>query len=95
MRTTLAYAPSVRGDAMLLTHGREGTELLIGAALLLDGVLAGVIDVVGSGPDRRRPGAVGAFASVPEALERRRVVAGAELPDTPSLLAELRDRVLA
>jgi hypothetical protein len=35
------YAPSMRGDAMLLTHGRAGTERLISAALLLDAVLGG------------------------------------------------------
>src|SRR5262245_41596802 len=34
-----SYTPSVRGDALLLTHGREGTELLAGAALVLDAIL--------------------------------------------------------
>jgi hypothetical protein len=36
---------TIRGDAMLLTHGREGTDQLIGAALLLDAALGGQIDV--------------------------------------------------
>ena len=36
---------TIRGDAMLLTHGREGTEQLIGTALLLDAALGGQIDI--------------------------------------------------
>lgn len=47
-QTTATYEPSVRGDAMLLTHGRGG--LVLGAAVLLDGVLEGSLDVLG---DRR------------------------------------------
>ena len=39
------YTPSVRGDALLLTHGREGTELLTGAALVLDAILGGQLAV--------------------------------------------------
>jgi hypothetical protein len=39
------YEPSVRGDAMLLTRGREGTERLLATALLLDAVLDGHLDV--------------------------------------------------
>jgi hypothetical protein len=82
-RTAVTYVPSVRGDAMLLTHGRKGTAadlLLAGASVVLDGALGGHIDVVG----RRFLG-----------IERRRVVAGAEVSDAPLLMAELRERVLA
>lgn len=77
------YVPSVRGDAMLLTHGRTGTAedlLLVSAAVVLDGALGGHIDVVG----RRLLG-----------IERRRVVPGAERDDAPPLMAELRARVAA
>jgi hypothetical protein len=53
---TPTYAPTLRGDAMLLTHGAEGTERLVGAALLLDAVLGGLLDVEGpyvvGGPER-------------------------------------------
>jgi hypothetical protein len=68
---------------MLITHGRTGTaadQLLVSASVLLDGVLGGHLDVVG----RKLLG-----------VERRRVVAGAEAPDAPLLMAELRARVLA
>jgi hypothetical protein len=81
-QTARTYVPSVRGDAMLLTHGRKGTAedlLLVSASVVLDGALGGHIDVVG----RRFLG-----------IERRRVVAGRELPDAPLLMAELRSRVL-
>ena len=67
------YRPSVRGDAMLLTHGRKGTERLIGAALLLDAILGGHLDVPAG---------------------CRNVVAGLQDDDAPTLLADLRDRVL-
>jgi hypothetical protein len=80
--TARNYVPTVRGDAMLLTHGRKGTAedlLLVSASVLLDGALGGHIDVVG-----RRWAGIG----------RRRVVAGAETPDAPLLMAELRLRVL-
>jgi hypothetical protein len=82
-RTAVTYLPSVRGDAMLLTHGRKGTAedlLLAGAAVVLDGVLGGHIDVAG----RKLLG-----------IERRRVVAGPEVADAPLLMAELRERALA
>jgi hypothetical protein len=82
-QTARTYVPSVRGDAMLLTHGRKGTAedlLLAGAAVVLDGALGGHIDVVG----RRFLG-----------IERRRVVAGPEIADAPLLMAQLRSRVLA
>jgi hypothetical protein len=49
-QTARTYVPSVRGDAMLLTHGRKGAPqdlLLAGAAVVLDGALGGHIDVVG------------------------------------------------
>jgi hypothetical protein len=82
-QTARSYVPSVRGDAMLLTHGRTGTAedvQLASASVLLDGALGGHIAVVG----RRLLG-----------IERRRVVAGAEVPNSPLLMAELRERVLA
>ena len=82
-QTAATYVPSVRGDAMLLTHGRKGTAedlLLVSAALVIDAALGGHIDVVG----RRLLG-----------FERRVVVAGPELPDAPPVMAELRMRVLA
>ena len=81
-QTARTYVPSVRGDAMLLTHGRKGTAddlLLVSASVVLDGALGGHIDVTG----RRFLG-----------IERRRVVAGPEAPDAPLLMAELRSRVL-
>jgi hypothetical protein len=83
MGPTQTYVPSVRGDAMLITHGRKGTAedlLLAGAAVVIDAALGGHIDVEG----RRLLG-----------VERRRVVAGPELADAPPLLAELRLQVLA
>ena len=81
-QTARTYVPSVRGDAMLLTHGRKGTApdlLLASASVVLDGALGGHIDVVG----RKLLG-----------IERRRVVAGVEHADAPLLMAELRERVL-
>jgi hypothetical protein len=80
-QTARTYVPSVRGDAMLLTHGRKGTAedlLLVSASVVLDGALGGHIEVVG----RRLLG-----------IERRRVVAGPERADAPLLMAELRARV--
>jgi hypothetical protein len=82
-QTARTYVPSVRADAMLLTHGRKGTAadlLLGGASVLLDGALGGHIGVTG----RSWLG-----------IERRRVVAGPEVLDAPLLMAELRERVLA
>src|SRR5687768_8881574 len=82
-QTAAKYEPSVRGDAMLLTHGRKGTAadlLLAAGAVVLDGALAGHMAGVG----RRRLG-----------FEGRRVVAGPELPEAPPLMAELRARVQA
>ena len=67
-QTARTYVPSVRGDAMLLTHGRKGTAedlLLASASVVLDGALGGHIDVVG----RKLLG-----------VERRRVVAGPRSP---------------
>jgi hypothetical protein len=81
-QTARTYVPSVRGDAMLLTHGRKGTAedlLLVSASVVLDGALGGHIDVIG----RRFLG-----------IERRRVVAGPDRADAPLLMAELRSRVL-
>jgi hypothetical protein len=47
---------TIRGDAMLLTHGRQGTDRLIGAALLLDAVLGEELGIelgcVVAGPER-------------------------------------------
>ncbi|HET6549798.1 MAG TPA: GPP34 family phosphoprotein, partial [Solirubrobacter sp.] len=63
--------------------------------LLLDGVLAGAIEVVGAGPDRLRGAGDRRFPANLEGLERRRVVAGPEPADAPDLLADLRARVLA
>jgi Golgi phosphoprotein 3 GPP34 len=42
------YVPSIRGDAMLITHGREGTERLLAVALLLDAVLDGHLELAGA-----------------------------------------------
>ena len=62
-QTARTYVASVRGDAMLLTHGRKGTApdlLLASASVVLDGALGGHIDVVGRkllGIERRRVGA--------------------------------------
>src|SRR6476659_6372172 len=85
----LTYAPSLRGDAMLLTHGREGSERLIGAALLLDAILDGHLDVAPLAAERRRDG----YEAFGARMDRRRVIAGPERADHP-LLAELRARVL-
>ena len=79
--TALTYVPTLRGDAMLLTHGRQGTERLVGAALLLDAVLEGVLDIAALATQRRR-----------EPAGPCRVILGPERPDDP-LLAELRSRV--
>jgi hypothetical protein len=71
---------------MLITHGREGTDRLLAAALLLDAVLGGHLDLeqgrqhLVAGPDLA-PG-------------RPHLVAGPKLADTPPLLADLRARVL-
>ena len=88
--TALTYVPSLRGDAMLLTHGREGTERLVGAALLLDGVLTGTIDIGPVAPERRRDG----YEAFGYRLDRRRVIPGEE-PSFDSLLTDLRERVIA
>jgi len=56
-QTARTYVPSVRGDAMLITHGRKGTPedlLLAGAAVVLDGALGGHVDVTGGGIDLAR-----------------------------------------
>jgi hypothetical protein len=75
------HLPSVRGDALLLTHGRLGAAedlLLISAAMLLDAVLGGQLDVSGS----RKVG-----------LDRRRIAPGPATTGAP-LLLELRARAL-
>src|SRR5690349_20771909 len=80
-QTARTYVPSVRGNAMLLTHGRKGTAedlRLVSASVVLDGALGGHIEVVG----RRVLG-----------IQRRRVVPGPERADAPLLMAELRARV--
>src|SRR3954454_19593866 len=82
-QTARTYVPSVRGDAMLLTHGRTGTAedlLLASASVVLDGALGGHIAIAG----RKLLG-----------LDPPRVLAGAEVPYAPLLMAELRERVLA
>src|SRR5689334_6151654 len=76
------YVPTVRGDALLLTHGRTGGAedlLLISAAVILDGVLGGHIEVTGS----RRAG-----------LDRLRIAPGAAIPGAPALMADLRERAI-
>jgi hypothetical protein len=81
-QTATSYVPSVRGDAMLLTHGRKGAAedlLIAGASVVLDGALGGHLEITG----RRLLG-----------FERRRVVAGPEVPGAPLLMAELRSQVL-
>ena len=77
------YVPSVRGDALLLTHGRTGGAedlLLISAAVVLDGVLGGHVEVTGS----RKPG-----------LDRRRIAPGPAIAGAPALMADLRERSIA
>src|SRR5690349_21451539 len=81
---------TLRSDAMLLTRGRPGTERLIGAALLLDGILGGQLDVTPVPPERRRDG----IEPFGPRLERRRVVAGPERADS-ALIAQLRARVMS
>lgn len=81
-QTITTYVPSVRGDGMLLTHGRKGAAedlLLASAAVLLDGALGGHIEITG----RKFLG-----------FERRRVVPGPEVPGAPLLMADLRSFVL-
>jgi hypothetical protein len=81
-QTVTSYVPSVRGDAMLLTHGRKGAAedlLIASASVVLDGALGGHIEITG----RRFLG-----------LERRRVVPGPEASGASVLMAELRSRVL-
>jgi len=68
---------TIRGDVMLLTHGRQGSDRLIGAALLLDAVLDNELDIDGgyivAGPER---------ADSPLVAElRARVMAGP--PESP------------
>jgi hypothetical protein len=77
------YAPSARGDALLLTRGRTGTAedlLLISAAVVLDGVIGGHIGVTG----HRKLG-----------IERRRVAPGPEVAGAPALMEALRRHVVA
>jgi hypothetical protein len=77
------YAPSVRGDALLVTRGRTGAAedlLLISSAVVLDGLLGGHIDVTGN----RRLG-----------LERRRIAPGPAIAGAPPLMADLRNRAIA
>src|SRR5262249_46027350 len=96
MRKEYRGAPGVvagmtlRSDAMLLTRGRPGTERLIGAALLLDGIPGGQLGVKIVRPERRRDG-IEAFGP---RLERRRVVAGPERAESP-LMAEVRARAMS
>jgi hypothetical protein len=85
-----AARPDLRTDAMLLTHGRAGTEPLIAAALLIDGVRSGHLDVVES------PRLVVVAAERAHSRPRGHVVvAGRSSTDEPALLADLRARVLA
>ena len=62
---------------MLLTHGHAADLEILCAAVLLDGVLGGHVEIAG----RRVLG-----------VDRRRVVPGAEQPDAPRLMGDLRRR---
>src|SRR5688500_10632826 len=77
----IATGTTVRADGLLLTRGRnQGDDILaVAAGLLLDGALAGVLEVTG----RRRLG-----------VDLRRVRIGASAPADP-LLADLRWRIEA
>jgi len=68
----------LRTDVMLLTHGRAGTEPLIGAALLIDAVRSGHLDVL----EGRRVVAGRTSADEPPLLAdlRARVLAAAPAP---------------
>jgi hypothetical protein len=88
--TALTYVPTLRGDAMLLTHGSDGSERLVGAALLLDAILGGHLDIAPLAAERRRDG----YEAFGVRMDRRRVIAGPERAEDP-LLAEVRARVLA
>jgi hypothetical protein len=59
------YVPSIRGDAMLITHGRQGTERLLATALLLDAVLGGQLELA---PGRSHLVAGGDCTDVPPLL---------------------------
>ena len=70
--TAVTYEPSVRGDAMLLTHGRKGTAedlLLVAGALVIDGALGGHIDVVAGGCSAS---SAGGWWRAPSCRRRRR-----------------------
>ncbi|HEX8122933.1 MAG TPA: hypothetical protein VF549_16905 [Solirubrobacteraceae bacterium] len=72
--------PTVRGDLVVLTAGRRGTDedtVAVAGAVLLDAAISGVIDVTG----RRVVG-----------IDRRRVVAGPREP-ADALMADLRCRL--
>jgi hypothetical protein len=45
-RPAPSRASDLRTDAMLLTRGREGSESLLAAALLLDAVRSGHLDIL-------------------------------------------------
>ena len=78
----------LRTDAMLLTHGRAGTAPLIGAALLIDAVRSGHLDVL----EGRRVVAGRTSADEPRLLAdlRARVLAAA--PARPSAGSSARAR---
>jgi len=82
----IAAAHTVRADSLLLTRGRnQGDDVLaVAAGLLLDGALAGVLDVTGRrrlGIDLRRVRAAGTSPEPLLADLRRRIEAVS--PDTP------------
>lgn len=78
--STLTYVPSLRGDTMLLTHG--GDPLLTGAAVLIDAIFDGQLDVIAgrrvvAGPARDDAPVVRRLAaSSPLGDVRARVLAG-------------------
>jgi Golgi phosphoprotein 3 GPP34 len=88
-----AARADLRTDAMLLSHGRAGTEPLIAAALLIDAVRSRHLDV------HESPRLVVVAGHPPRSTSRRPrghvVVAGGSSADEPALLADLRARVLA
>jgi hypothetical protein len=86
-----APAADLRADAMLVTHGRAGTEPLVAAALLIDAVRSGHLDVAAP------PHLVALTADAtprPTAPRAPRVVASRSTAADPILLADLRAHVL-
>ena len=76
--------PDLRTDAMLLTHGRAGTEPLIAAALLIDAVRSGHLEVL----EGRRVVAGGSAADEPAILADLRARVLAARPGSPQAWIE-------